>query len=958
MIYFKKLFFLLLFLISGYVAWSQDRPVLFASTLYDKSGGLSRGYINDIVRDSHGYFWLATERGVIRFDGGNFLPARLLNSEFENLQIKKLRIHKDALYLLFETAPMVKLSLKDFSSTVVSREPILDMHVLSDSELIQIGKSGWLKKISDGKTVDSAQYEMTSNIDALLQPWQGKLIFHRGGKGMLVLDPENLKVLRNLGLGRCTNFMSFDQLDDGSLAFNSDGDIYRIDRLFNVEEYFKISGLPEGEIKELRTDGTDVIYFGVQQKIFRLAKGVSEEIPLAGLNNAELRKIFVVDHQNILLGTNMGLVHIREKKEAVQRLEPVLEVDERTLFVHRRVIQLPNHEVAFFGTPGMMIRDRVGTLKILPEISGDAFDAVHLKDFIFISTHGNGLIQFDLVKKTAERILPPPADTDSAFYGIGVRADVGELLVGMRGSYKILSADTRKRETFSIPNKSAAVREFYFDAERNGYWIGTDSGLYHTPASMFKPVLFGNKKDFLTGKQISGLIRGKGNLLWVSHDRGLQAIDLKQLKVVKKLESSEFVNPRIAAMLMDRHGRLWMSTYSGIVGYDPETDRMLKPDISLLINDEYNYKSAAVLDDGRLIFGGLRGYDIIDPEQFNFSLTGVSGRYSGFEKVSASNRSFFALDSVAPVIDFNVRNETVRIHLASVEALQSDTYRYEYSLNGGAWLPVNGRNYIDIYSLEPGSYNLRVRATDRLGGSILFPEAVVRAHVPFYQEKAFLWLLMGLLIVSLSSIGWIRWSSWKKELALKENISMDLHDEIGTILTRALLVASSGNAAVRQTSVREYLSEALFGLRAYINTMNKLSFSSKELSVDLNELLETILKPFQLDYQFSSEENAPLVIPGELYRDIKLCYYEAVNNALKHSGASKVLVKFETASGSLTLNISDNGSYRDGQLLQGKGNGMLNLQKRVRRHKGRLSFSAVDGGGLAVSICFPGLRQV
>lgn len=44
-------------------------------TLYNETQQLYGSSINDIQRDRYGFFWMATERGLIRFDGRNFIEV-------------------------------------------------------------------------------------------------------------------------------------------------------------------------------------------------------------------------------------------------------------------------------------------------------------------------------------------------------------------------------------------------------------------------------------------------------------------------------------------------------------------------------------------------------------------------------------------------------------------------------------------------------------------------------------------------------------------------------------------------------------------------------------------------------------------------------------------------------------------------------------------------------------------
>ena len=47
---------------------------------------------------------------------------------------------------------------------------------------------------------------------------------------------------------------------------------------------------------------------------------------------------------------------------------------------------------------------------------------------------------------------------------------------------------------------------------------------------------------------------------------------------------------------------------------------------------------------------------------------------------------------------------------------------------------------------------------------------------------------------------------------------MDLHDDIGTVLTRALFIIKGDAMLKNNSNLINYLSEALFSIRTYINT--------------------------------------------------------------------------------------------------------------------------------------------
>ncbi len=62
---------------------STSQPMRFAH--YDRDDGLSQSAINQIVQDSSGFMWFATESGLNRFDGYDFTVSRRLRDDPRSL---------------------------------------------------------------------------------------------------------------------------------------------------------------------------------------------------------------------------------------------------------------------------------------------------------------------------------------------------------------------------------------------------------------------------------------------------------------------------------------------------------------------------------------------------------------------------------------------------------------------------------------------------------------------------------------------------------------------------------------------------------------------------------------------------------------------------------------------------------------------------------------------------------
>jgi signal transduction histidine kinase len=193
-----------------------------------------------------------------------------------------------------------------------------------------------------------------------------------------------------------------------------------------------------------------------------------------------------------------------------------------------------------------------------------------------------------------------------------------------------------------------------------------------------------------------------------------------------------------------------------------------------------------------------------------------------------------------------------------------------------------------------------------------------------------------------------------QEKKLKERISMDLHDEVGTILTRALYVARMDEPDRSNNRLINYLNESLFSLRAYINTMNYANFTFRQLTDEMKEMSNSFLNNSGYATQITAKSDNLYEIKGELYRDIKLCLYEIMTNTLKYANGSSFHLYVTARHDVLTILTRDNGILKSTEQLGTKGNGMRNLRKRAAKHHGQIEFSVPrNSTGLMIKMKFP-----
>ena len=79
--------------------------------------------------------------------------------------------------------------------------------------------------------------------------------------------------------------------------------------------------------------------------------------------------------------------------------------------------------------------------------------------------------------------------------------------------------------------------------------------------------------------------------------------------------------------------------------------------------------------------------------------------------------------------------------------------------------------------------------------------------------------------------------------------------------------------------------------------------------------------------------------------------HELVNNTLKHSGASHILVEIVRHHNDLTLTVQDNGCGFDPAKVS-KGMGLNNIRTRVEAYNGNLMIDSKPGAGTEVNVEF------
>jgi signal transduction histidine kinase len=198
----------------------------------------------------------------------------------------------------------------------------------------------------------------------------------------------------------------------------------------------------------------------------------------------------------------------------------------------------------------------------------------------------------------------------------------------------------------------------------------------------------------------------------------------------------------------------------------------------------------------------------------------------------------------------------------------------------------------------------------------------------------------------------------QKSLELERSrISRDLHDDLGSGLTKISLmsqvegdVSAEGRGNTMQRINRES-SEMVDQMNSIIWALNTRNDSLRNLITFIRKNTFAMFEDSIIKLKWNAPEKIPeRFMNGEIRKNIYLVLKEALHNTLKYSEATEAEVIIELKNGKFNLSINDNGKGFDASIMTGKGNGLLNMKKRMDDIKGTLDIASEFGKGTKVSI--------
>jgi signal transduction histidine kinase len=189
------------------------------------------------------------------------------------------------------------------------------------------------------------------------------------------------------------------------------------------------------------------------------------------------------------------------------------------------------------------------------------------------------------------------------------------------------------------------------------------------------------------------------------------------------------------------------------------------------------------------------------------------------------------------------------------------------------------------------------------------------------------------------------------EVQERLRLARDLHDGLGSILAAAKynLVDIKNTPAQEVVDVKRFdkalnlLDESMQEMRRVAHHLMPESLSNLGLKQSISDFCNSI--SFVKFNWYGEETRFDRKMEVMLYRII----HELVNNALKHSGASHILVEIVRYTDHISLTVQDNGCGFDPS-VESKGMGLANIRARVAAYNGNLFIDSKPEVGTEINV--------
>ena len=978
----------------------------------DIKDGLSNLSINDLAQDEKDYIWLATNEGFNRYDGEFVLKFPIIDPlHISESSITDIEVDGSIIWLAIKGRGLYSYNIDTDVSEEIADLPQIDIYKLrlvEDELWITTPRQGLIRYNKITKKI-IFQFDKKNNIIEAIPYGEDSMICSLVGGGLYHMSVLNdtmdafgsiYKPLKRNIAKESTFYTCHDLhiLDDKLWASCWDNALHQlVGNQFESVLFPDEKGLSfQGEEVNVFAQYKDQFIVGLKSgKLYWFDPVVHQFIPISkqGFEGGEMKSILVDKEDRIWIGTEQGLNFMETTKPLFEILN-LPNVSNQTSKV--QAIEQSENAI-FLGTNhGLYIMDSDSIFKVESRmLDTRIYSLLHNGNKLYVGT-ATTVCEYDLrtlkVRDLFQSSLVIPIEHDflpsalkySRYTSLAIQeTEYGNLLLASAFGYTMvfyhLEEDWHSFSLLDGEIKESLYNDIFVDNENNLFLAGEQDGLFEN-VSMYFPIC---EDEYLF------------NTLSLKEKCAIEFASLKGKRVFNSTTNPSITSNSFKEIQIDSSGTIWAGTPNGLYELGDHINKK-----SLLYNE---IESFVIKDNSiwSISNSGLQYLDNSNIQKFynqedGLPESGLSGPILIDDTVLiVGGNGFIAKSNIE---DFKSNNQKLQpVYLSHIQTLKDqrnpkfsdNTYTIHESDNGLSifftvvdyksaadntfsytipelydfWIDNDENNEIILPALKGGSYELIVKAKDQSGQQISKPKSYfIKVNKAWYKQSWFK-CLIGLILIG---IGWLwyynRQQERKKVLQMRDHISRDLHDDVGSLLGSISIYTAAANNALdsgKPEVTRSILNTIGDHSRKMIDNMSDIVWSIntdydtfEDLMVKMEIFARKVFQAAGIATHFNmSPDLGSNELSMKKRKNIYLIFKEVIHNILKHSKANSVWISIYEKEAKINISIKDNGIGFDlNNPGNQTGNGIKSIKARADDINATLKIKSTKEEGSEVKL--------
>lgn len=592
---------------------------------------------------------------------------------------------------------------------------------------------------------------------------------------------------------------------------------------------------------------------------------------------------------------------------------------------------------------------------------------------LWISTSGKKLLLLHLRSNKISRTIEIPGN------GIFLLADrQGHIWLGT-WNQGLLEFDNKGNLLHHYTSKNGLAYDGLIGAWYDGnneLWVGMNGGngfaRFDLKNRQFSNYLITTKLDNSVGSNtVNTLLKdGQGKIWLGTYGGGLYCFDTGKNVYSNYRQADGLSGDFVNTLQLDGAGNLWISTTKGIDMLDIKSGSISRLNIAMEFDDNGYINNKLLSTEGKLFYSANNKIILIRPSQFAGKMNTRQILLSSF-KVFDKEIPALANQTVIR-LRYNENFFTVNYSMPKISPEIPAKYRYILRGFDKNWrTALNGiANYTNV---PPGTYTLLLDATNETGKWLDRPREIsIIVSPPFWKTWWFYTLLLLLIMGSVIGIVRTRVNRVRKnereQLRLivatqekeKKNISAGLHDDLGVRLSalkyfvaslKPFLQKENPSADDTYKKTMATIDESVEDIRYLLINLSPKTLDEYGYLLAVEDLVNKLGRLHVIEVNLR-QKGMEQRLQQEIESGLYRITQELINNTLKHAEANTINLSIEKINNHIHLQYSDDGKGFDLE-KEKQGYGVENIYTRVALLNGKIEWGDASRAGTAVHISVP-----